>query len=395
MSTPKNRKGFTDDWFIIQKKTINKAIGAVIVLLLFVGGAYAVKKWIDNREIRGELDEKAAKFGNIEGNVTVKRQGEAAESANLKMALKQGDTIQTGSGATAIIVYSDSTRYTLKPGSTFILTENAPEQKRVVNELQGGGVSVKTEENSSNHYIKSKNVKVEVGQSAGSTINNENDKTTVVVTGGLAKLLFGDGTEQIVKEDQVAEIEKTDVKVTDLPAPPKLSKPESTKELLLERTKPEVDFVWAPIPSAESYTLEISTTMAFTQQAIKLRVADIKETKYKWSNPLSGQVFWRVQALIKDKQIQTKWSEPSTASIKIKGGKIDIELTKQKEVAPLLWEIEGNTAPGARLRINNQQVAVDSNGHFKKDLALAPNQKEIILEASDPSGNSGRRVVKL
>ncbi|KAF0240201.1 MAG: hypothetical protein FD167_4221, partial [bacterium] len=108
----------------------------------------------------------------------------------------------------------------------------------------------------------------------------------------------------------------------------------------------------------------------------------------------SGQVFWRVQAVIKD-QIQTKWSEPSSARIQIKGGNIEIELTKRKEIAPLLWEIEGNTTPGARLRINNQQVAVDSNGHFKKDVALAPDQKQILLEASDPSGNNGRLVVKL
>ncbi len=395
MSTPKNRRGFTEDWFIIQKKTINKAILTVVLLLLAVGVVYGIKVWREKYPPLPPNIDRAAKFANIEGNVSVKRQGDTTfEAGNLQMSLKQGDTIQTGSGATAIVIYEDGTKYTLKPGSTLIITESSRQQKRIVNELPVGGVNVSTQKDSDNHYIKSGNVKVGVDKSSDSTINNKDNKTTVVVTGGLATLFFGDGKEQIVAQDQVAEIDKTEVKVTELPPPPKLSKPESAKELLLERTKPEVDFVWAPTPSTQSYTLEVSSTMAFPQQAIKLRVSDIKENKYKWINPPSGQVFWRVQAVIKD-QIQTKWSEPSSARIQIKGGNIEIELTKRKEIAPLLWEIEGTTIPGARLRINNQQVAVDSNGHFKKDVALAPDQKEILLEASDPSGNNGRLVVKL
>ncbi|MBI4850460.1 MAG: FecR domain-containing protein [Acidobacteria bacterium] len=397
MSTPKNRRGFTEEWFIIQKKTINKILLSILAVFLLATGGYAFKVYILPKIIPPPLPapEKAARFANIEGNVSVKRKGVANfETASLNMALNEGDTIQTGSGARAVIVYEDATRYTLKPESTLIIRESARQQKRVVNDLEGGGVNVSTNKDSDKHIIKSGDVKVGVSESTDSTINNQGNKTTVVVTGGLATLFFGDGKEQNVAQDQVAEIEKTDVKLSELPPPPKLSQPESAKELVIDKSKLEVEFVWAPIANAQGYILEVSSTVAFADQAIKLRASDIKENRYKWIKPRQGPVFWRVRAITKN-QIETKWSEPYSVRINIKGEPIPIELTKRKEVAPSLWELEGNTAPGARLRINNQQVTVDSNGHFKKDLPLPANQKQIVLEAFDPAGNIGRLVVNL
>lgn len=394
MSTPKNRKAFTEDWFIIQKKTINKAIGIIVLLLVMAGGSYAVYEYIKRRPQEAP-PEKAAIFANIEGSVSVKKKDETGfKSADRSMALNQGDTIQTGSGGTAIIVYEDGTKYTLRPGSTLIITENARNQKRVTNDLKGGNLSVKTNENSDQHIVRTPESKAVLGKNTDARVNNENNKTTVVVTDGLLTLLLGDGKEQTVNADQIAEVEKTDLKMTQLPPPPRLSKPESAKELSIDYKKPEVEFVWATVTNAQSYTLEVSSTIAFTEQSIKLRVKDLKETRYKWANPLGGPVFWRVQGITKN-QIETKWSEPSTVRINIIGKPILIELTKQREIVPNLWELEGTTEPGVRLRINNTQVPVDSNGHFKKDLPLPRNQRQIVLEAFGPNGKSGKLVKSL
>lgn len=393
MSTPKNRRGFTEEWFIIQKKTIHKVLLAIVLVFVAVGAAYGIKIYIEKITRESPPPEKAARFANIEGSVTVKRKSEMSfESASLSMALKEGDTIQTGSGARAVIIYEDGTKYTLKPGSTLIIRESARKQKRVTNDLEGGGVNVSTGKDSDKHFIKSGNIKVGVGEGTDSTINNQDNKTTVVVTGGLATLFFGDGKEQTVAQDQVAEVDKANVKLSELPPPPRLSKPESSKELVVEQNKPDVEFVWATIANAQSYTLEVSLTMAFTEQSIKLRVKDIKETRYKWTTPFGGPIFWRVQAITKN-QIETKWSEPSSVRINIKGLPIKIELTKQIQVAPQFWELEGNTEPGVRLRINNTQVPVDSNGHFRKDLPLPVNQKQIVLEAFGPNGKTGKKIV--
>jgi hypothetical protein len=50
--------------------------------------------------------------------------------------------------------------------------------------------------------------------------------------------------------------------------------------------------------------------------------------------------------------------------------------------------IEGTTEPGATVFINNEEVEVESNGHFKKLITLGKiGRNDIIVKAVDPAGN--------
>ena len=111
---------------------------------------------------------------------------------------------------------------------------------------------------------------------------------------------------------------------------------------------------------------------------------------------MNGPIFWKVQAVTTD-GLQGKWSEPFGIKVQRKGEeKIQIQLTRKNMITQLLWEIEGNTTPGVVLRINNIPTEVDAKGHFKKDVTLSPSaERQIVFEARDPSGNTGKLIEKL
>jgi len=395
MSTPKNRRGFTEEWFVIQKKTIKKIVFTVIAILVLAVVGYGVKVWVTQIIEEGKPDAyRVAKFIRFDGNVTVIKRGtNEALPATKDMALKEGDTIQTSSGSSALVEYLDGTKYTIKAGSTLIITEDSRKDKRITNKLQGGGVKVNTSEDSNRHIIDSEGTKVRVEKNSDVDLDNKNGQTTVLVTSGLANLL-GD-TEQTVSADQVAKIDKTGVNINNLPPAPKLGSPTNAKEMLVNEGE-AIEFIWDPIPNAEKYNLTLASNISFSEQSIKLQALDIKETKYKWVKPLNGPIFWKVQAVTTD-GLQGKWSEPFGIKVQRKGEeKIQIQLTKKNMITQLLWEIEGNTTPGVILRINNIPTEVDAKGHFKKDVTLSPNaERQIVFEARDPSGNTGQLIEKL
>ena len=395
MSTPKNRRGFTEEWFVIQKKTIQKIIFTIITVLVLGVTGYGIWVWVTQIIEEQKPDAyRVAKFIRFDGNVTVIKRGtNEALSATKDMALKEGDTIQTSSGSSALVEYLDGTKYTIKAGSTLIITEDSRKDKRITNKLQGGGIKVNTSEESNKHIIDSEGTKVRVEKNSDVDLDNKNGQTTVQVTSGLANLLGN--TEQTISADQVAKIDKTGVNINNLPPPPKLGSPINAKEMLVNPGEP-IEFVWDPIPNAEKYNLTLASNISFSDQSIKLQALDIKETKYKWEKPSNGPIFWKVQAITTD-GLEGKWSEPFGIKVQRKGEeKIQIQLTKKNMITQLLWEIEGNTTPGVILRINNIPTEVDAKGHFKKDVTLSPNsERQIVFEARDPSGNTGKLIEKL
>jgi hypothetical protein len=370
----------------------------VIIGIFLVIAGYGIKIYI-TRVYDGPLgaENKAARFLRIDGTVTVKHKGEKIYvQATFDTPLDVGDTIQTSSNSTALLEYVDKTKYTIKPDSTLIITENSASDKRIVNNLENGKIKITTGPDSNKHFVNTANVKVEVKKDTDAQVGNNDGKTTVVVGSGLAGLLFGDGKEQSVNPDQVVVVNQDkSINTSNLPPPPEITKPQSARELLINPGE-QVEFSWKPIADAESYNLTIASSPTFPEQAIKLRAKDIKENKFKWSNPSGGQIFWQVQAVTKD-GIEGKWNDPAASfKVQLKGSEIPIMLTKMTKIAEGLWTIEGDTRAGATIRINNGKSSeVDGKGHFKLDVAVEAKQKEIVIEALDSGGNRGKLVQKL
>jgi hypothetical protein len=397
MSFEKKRKPLLgEEWFIISKKTIYKAIGSVIALVLLVVIGFVIKTSFENRKALDLTTSKSSRFLKIEGKVTIKKASNGTTiPASPYVELEPGDSVQTGSGATALIEYEDGSRYTVKSDSTIILKENS---KQVVSRLEDGGVKVSTLDNSRRHIVGvPSGERTEFASGSDVGIDTRAGKTTIVVGRGLPTVFTSQG-QQNLQANQRLDISKEGVKLTDLPPPPKLQTPENAKQLLISPQE-IVTFSWQPVAVASGYRLAVSPNISFPEQSLTVNSSQLTEASYKWSKPISGNYFWRVQAINKE-GYEGNWSEPVNFSVLVRkeaGKDIPLKITKRTEISRLLIEIEGVTSPGVLLTINNIQVDIDEKGRFKHAVTFSNNVPEriITIEAQDPNGNTKKITEKL
>lgn len=400
MDVNKQRKGILPtEWFIISKKTIWKAIGAVVMLIVLACVGYGVRQYYLRTENPKE-EQRAIRFLRVEGRVSVKHNNSGAFGAAASdTPLEPGDTIQTGSDGTALIEYEDRSRYTIKPGSTIILKEKS--EKRIVNDLQEGKLNVTTPENSIKHIVNAPGgISSTISSNTDARIDSSEGKVSVVVGKGLASILTPAGEEKIGTNQRLDVNDKGAVKSDLLPAP-LVSAPENAKQIIIEANG-DVDFAWKPVPGAVKYHISISPTQGFDRTLTLDTDTGSRDTKYKWIKPISGNFFWRVQGITKDEK-DGAWSEIANFSVKVKattngtGSGFVLKLTKKIEISTLLYEIEGITKPGVNLTINEKPVEVDGKGFFKADITLPPNtpERQIKLRAVDANGTEQIFVEKL
>lgn len=391
MSTPKNRKGLTADWFIIQKKTIYQIIGGIIALVLLI--AFLIYRHYYPSKGGDTIPEaRTARVLKVEGRVTIRHAAtNEVEQASPNMPLEPGDTIQTALDGSAVVEYSDASRYNIKSGSTFILKENSRRDKYFINKLEKGEVKVYTQETADKHILTAGDAKTIVDKNTDVGVNRGDNKTIVTVTHGGVGLFIGSGPEQRVQEQEIAEVidGTPTATIKKQPPAPLLAKPENAKEFLIPREE-TIELSWQPTPEAASYILSISPNVSFNESALILNQSNISDTKYVWAKPLQGNFFWRVKVVTKD-GIEGIWSEPGNFKVKFKGGiPVPVKITKIEIISQLLYVIEGVTKPGAILKVNDINTDLDASGAFKANVTFAPKAPRIfVLDVQDANGNSG------
>src|SRR5256885_6750280 len=89
-----------------------------------------------------------AHFTNIDGNVRVRKASTNTWIvADYSLALERGDVVQTSPEGVAKIVFTDSTNYTVKPGSLITIQENSvnsAQQTKVAIQVTTGKVDLAT-----------------------------------------------------------------------------------------------------------------------------------------------------------------------------------------------------------------------------------------------------------
>jgi hypothetical protein len=370
---------------IIPKKTIYKAIGSVIALLILIGIGFALKYWVEHRPKDGP-SQRAVRFIKLDGRVTVKHAGNgAALPATLDIALEQGDAIQTSTDASATVEYSNGSVYTIRPGSTIIL-QNFDNSSHVVNKIENGGVRVKSE---GPDTIITPNTKVDTEKGTRATLQTAEGKDTIVVGTGTAKFLTNSGEKGTIGADELVKVDKGVVSRGSMPRPT-LAEPQNAKQFLLEPDS-DINLTWKPVPDTSRYNVEISSSISFPQQGIMVNPSGLNETKFTWHKPPQGSFFWHVQAVNKD-GVEGEWSEPFTFAVQIKKahGELPLRITRTYEINFFLVEIEGVTKPGALVTINDKQIEVDAGGKFTAEVTFPreTRQRVIVIDAKDANGNS-------
>ena len=65
-----------------------------------------------------------------------------------------------------------------------------------------------------------------------------------------------------------------------------------------------------------------------------------------------------------------------------------LQLNKPYSIGGPFFMIEGTTEPGATVFINDEEVDVESNGHFKKLVSFnKTGANAVVVKAIDPAGN--------
>jgi hypothetical protein len=110
-----------------------------------------------------------------------------------------------------------------------------------------------------------------------------------------------------------------------------------------------------------------------------------------------GAFYWRVASVGADgetgpyspfRRFRVSGSGKGSATTSADNTPPNLQLNKPYSIGGPFFMIEGTTEPGATVFINDEEVDVESNGHFKKLVSfnkVGPNS--VVVKAVDPAGN--------
>ena len=175
--------------------------------------------------------------------------------------------------------------------------------------------------------------------------------------------------------------------------PPALVTPADNQVYSIDADE-KITFDWQPQPDATTYQLQVSRSRLFSTQEINSRrektTVDAKVTS-------AGTFYWRVASIGPDGDVgpfsdfrRFRVSGGGQSENTSAGDATPPKLTLKApfNIGGQFYMIEGTTEAGATVFINDEEVDVDSSGHFKKLVSFNKvGQNAVIVKAVDPAGN--------
>lgn len=349
----------------------------------------------------GGEGENDARFLTIEGDVQVQK-GSTSDwkGADLRTALMNGDWVKTSDGGSAELMFTNGSVYTMGPSALLeIYAQVNPATAKKTNgvELKVGPVEVATTDDASTIRTPGSQVIVDSASTTQVGVDKQNNATSVVAMKGTAAVTSTAGGEPVKLaggEKVTASPEGSLSAVKKLIGPPGLVSPPDNQVFQIS-TESRVDFGWDAVQGASGYQLEVSRSRLFSTLEINVRRP---KTLAAARLTAEGTFYWRVASVGPDGDVgpysqfrRFRVSGGAKGPANVNGGDTTPpELTLKP---PFPWGgvnyyIEGTTEPGATVFINNEEVEVESNGHFKKLVSLTKvGRNDIIIKAVDPAGN--------
>lgn len=341
--------------------------------------------------------ENDAQFLTVEGDVKYQK-GSTSDwkDADARTPLFNGDWVKTGDRASAELIFSNGSLYTI--GSNALLEIYAainPATSRKTNavQMQIGSVEVATTDDSSS--IRTPGSQIVVDSESTTQVGVDKDKATAVIaTKGTSSVTStaGGPAVQIVTGDKVLATSAGQLSpIKKLVLPPALLSPADNQIYQLAKGL-AVAFVWQPQEGARGYLFQVSRSRLFSTLEINDRRV---RTGASASVTGEGSFFWRVAALGPDGD-----AGPFSSSrrFRVSGGKAGVttadndppvlRLNKPASIGGPFFMVEGMTEPGATVFINDEEVDVESNGHFKKLVSFnRAGSNAVVVKAVDAAGN--------
>ena len=343
--------------------------------------------------------ENDAQFLTVEGAVTYQKGGSGAwQAADPRTPLFNGDWVKTADRASAELMFSNGSVYTVGPNALleiYSVVNPQTAKKTSAVQVQIGSVEVATTDDASG--VRTPGTQVVVDSESTTHVGVDQQKATAILSmKGAAEVTSTTGGAPV----RLASAEK----VTATPAgqlsavkkvllPPALLSPADNQVFQLTGDL-RVEFAWDNQAPANAYQLQVSRSRLFSTLEINSRR---QKTTAVAKVTSEGMFYWRVASVSPDGDLG-----PFTSfrRFRVSGGTKGSPSTSADNVPPTLalnrpysiggpfFMIEGTTEPGATVFINDEEVDVESNGHFKKLVSfnkVGPNA--VVVKAVDPAGN--------
>lgn len=322
--------------------------------------------------------ESDAQFLTVEGEVQFQKSATSDwKRAETRAPLFNGDWVKTSDSASAELIFSNGSLYTVGPNALLeIYSQFNPQTSKKSNavQMQVGSIEVATTDAAST--VRTPGSQVTVDSDSTTQVGVDRSKTTAVVTtkgsASVAPAAGGTAIKVAIGEKVSASPEGSLSAVKKLTTAPALLSPADNQVFQLAG-EPRVDFHWDTVPDAKGYVLQVSRSRLFTTLEINSHRAKTAASARLTDN---GAFYWRVATVGAD-------GEPGSFSsfrrFRASGGGHEAGAAPSQEAPPPalklnrpyaiggpFYMIEGTTDPGATVLINDEEVDVESNGHFKK-----------------------------
>ncbi len=365
-------------------------------------GAAVESQTISRTALSGGADrENDAQFLTVEGDVKYQK-GSSGDwkDADPRTPLFNGDWVKTGDRASAELIFSNGSLYTVGPDALLeIYSQINPATSKKTGEvkMQIGSVEVATTDDSST--VRTPGTRVVVDSESTTQVGvDKTEATAVVATKGTASVTSTGGGEAVKlgSGDKIS-APQTGVlsPVKKLVAPPALLSPADNQVFQMTGDL-RVSFGWETQAGATGgYVLQVSRSRLFSA----LEINSKRQTTSASAKVSSeGAFYWRVASVGPDGE--TGPFSPFRR-FRVSGGGTrgptsaasdreppKLQLNKPYSIGGPFFMIEGATEPGATVFINDEEVDVESNGHFKKLVSFnKTGANAVVVKAIDPAGN--------
>jgi hypothetical protein len=345
-----------------------------------------------------------AQFLTVEGDVQFQKSSTSDWSpAEARTPLFNGDWVKTGRSASAELIFSNGSLYTIGPNALLEIYSQfnaSTSRKNNSVQMQVGSVEVATTDDASS--VRTPGSQVTIDSESTTQVGVDAQKTTAVLAEkGSASVAPTDGSAAVklaVGDKITATPQGALSAVRKLPMPPALLTP-SDNQVFLVTADSRVQFSWEAVPGAAGYLLQVSRSRLFTSLEIN---SARQKTTASAQVTAEGAFYWRVAATEAGGDIG-----PFSAfrRFRVNGAGHEgapapdapaplLQLKRPYPIGGPFFMIEGNTDPGATILINDEDADVEGNGHFKKLVTFNKvGTNLVVVKATNAAGKQTRQSV--
>ena len=342
-----------------------------------------------------------AHFTNIDGNVRVRKATTNTwVVADYSLALERGDVVQTSPEGVAKIVFTDSTNYTVKPGSLITIQENSvnsAQQTKVAVQVTTGKVDLAT-----STLMSGSKSQVIVGNATARIASESSAEVVNNIPDDQHEILVKRGSGEVIRDGQTVPLESytkasfssnsKEMIKTKVLQPPTLISPAPMQNVFVDQASKAVNFSWAPVDNVREYRIRVSRSASFAGPVV---VDDKKpSTQVLVTNLQEGATYyWQVSSIGQDGKESIE-SETYKFTVVPKGtGLLPLEVGDLVQMGHVI-ELKGHTEPNAHVMVNGQEAVVGPDGAFHHFTNPLPTGENLITITAQNAKGEANTVTK-